>query len=106
VYPQVDTVLRINTNLLSMLFEGICLFVVNWVLFCSQLKKKRLKIWIISSCFLVGYSGFRFLFEYLRNDSQSEFIGWFTKSQWVFLVAFVIGVVLWIVSQRKVNEEI
>jgi phosphatidylglycerol:prolipoprotein diacylglycerol transferase len=29
VYPQVDTVLRINTNLLSMLFEGICLFVVN-----------------------------------------------------------------------------
>lgn len=106
VYPHVDDVLRVNTNLLSMIFEGICLFIVNGALFLSQLRKKSFKVWIISSCFLVGYSGIRFLFEYLRNDSQAEFIGRFSKSQRVFLVVFVVGVGLWIYSHQRSRENI
>jgi prolipoprotein diacylglyceryltransferase len=44
---------------------------------------------------------FRFLFEYLRNDAQAEFVGRFTKSQRVFLVVFILGVVLFVWSRKK-----
>jgi phosphatidylglycerol:prolipoprotein diacylglycerol transferase len=44
VYSHVDEVLRINTNFLSMLFEGICLLVVNGALFCFMLRKKSFKV--------------------------------------------------------------
>lgn len=49
----------------------------------------------------MGYSVFRFLFEYLRNDAQSEFMGLFTKSQRVFLAVFVLGVALFTWSRKE-----
>jgi prolipoprotein diacylglyceryltransferase len=94
VYPRVDEALRINTNLLSMLFEGLLLFAVNSILFRKMIKKQFFQIGKITSVFLIGYSLFRFFFEYLRNDAQAEFVGLFTKSQWFFLMVFVGG---WIV---------
>jgi phosphatidylglycerol:prolipoprotein diacylglycerol transferase len=102
IYPNVDGNLRVNTNLLSMLFEGITLFAVNSVLFRKMIKKQFFQIGKITSWFMIGYSGFRFLFEYLRNDSQAEFVGLFTKSQWVFLVVFVGGwLILFLSTQVK-----
>jgi prolipoprotein diacylglyceryltransferase len=100
VYPKVDDALRINTNLLSMLFEGLLLFVVNGVLFRKLIKKQLFQIGKITSVFLIGYSLFRFLFEYLRNDSQAEFIGLFTKSQWFFLVVFGGGRIILFLSTQ------
>jgi prolipoprotein diacylglyceryltransferase len=84
-----------------MLFEGACLFVVNGGVLLCMVKKKYFKIWLISSVFLMGYSVFRFLFEYLRNDAQSEFMGLFTKSQRVFLAVFVLGVALFTWSRKE-----
>lgn len=44
IYPNVDGNLRVNTNLLSMLFEGACLFVVNGGVLLCMVKKKYFKI--------------------------------------------------------------
>ncbi len=93
VYPKVDSFLRINTNQLSMCLEGGLLFLVNGILFRKQIRKKVISIGKISGWFLLLYSIIRFFLEYLRNDSQTEFIGIFTKSQWFFVFAFAIS--LW-----------
>jgi prolipoprotein diacylglyceryltransferase len=104
VYPAVDDALRINTNLLAMLFEGIALFVVNSLLFWKMVKKQIFQIGKISSIFVIGYSAFRFLFEYLRADAQAEFVGIFTKSQRFFVVAFIVGWIFFFFSQRTAKH--
>jgi prolipoprotein diacylglyceryltransferase len=89
----VDTALRINTNLLAMLFEGLLLLIGNSILFCKMIKKQIFHVGKISSQFMIGYSVCRFFLEYLRNDTQAEFVGMFTKSQWFFMGVFVIGII-------------
>ena len=93
IYNKIDSALRINTNLLSIIFEWILLFTTLIIIFIRQIendKRKFSKIWMI---FLLRYSIIRFLFEYIRQDSQSEFIWPFTRSQRFF----VIFIVLWII---------
>ena len=92
VYSHIDTLLRINTNMLSSFFEWAMLFVgllsVLW-----YFKKKRVwHVWLSVGIFFVWYSLIRFLFEYIRADSQLEFIGWFTKSQWFFVLFFLMWI--------------
>ena len=101
VYPHVDAQRRINTNLLSMIFEWLLLFFVQMVTFLSMIKKKIFHPVSLISQFVMGYSLFRFLFEYLRNDSQSEFVGIFTKSQWFFFFFFFFGLLLLRILKRK-----
>jgi phosphatidylglycerol:prolipoprotein diacylglycerol transferase len=76
-----------------MCLEGGVLFFVNAFLFRGQILQKKITIGKISGFFLLFYSIFRFFLEYLRSDSQMEFIGIFTKSQWFFVFTFVIS--LW-----------
>ena len=104
VYPKVDDLLRINTNFLSILFEWLMLFICLVIIFIKQFKSKKWSIWKISKIFLLWYSIVRFLLEYLRNDSQSEFIWYFSKSQWVFLWFILIGII-WIVCSSKINKK-
>lgn len=106
VYSNVDSFLRINTNLLSMIFEGALLLFLNSFLLYSMLKKKKFSIARISSCFVIWYSIFRFLFEYLRNDSQLEFVGLFTKSQRFFLFFFIFGCLLLWYSFSRSSESL
>ena len=42
--------------------------------------------------FLLFYSVVRFVFEYVRADSQMEIIGSMSKSQWFFVVFIVITI--------------
>ena len=42
--------------------------------------------------FLLFYSVVRFVFEYVRADSQMEIIGGMSKSQWFFVVVVVIAI--------------
>jgi len=104
IYPKIDQALRINTNLLSMIFEGGVLFVLNFSLLMSMLKKKRFCVGKISSYFVLGYGVVRFLLEYLRHDSQAEFIGLFSKSQRFFLLFLVFGIGLLVFSLRGQKE--
>ena len=90
VYPKVDLLLRVNTNFVSILFEGIVLFLIILFVSLKQIKKEKIKIWLNSSVFLIFYSIFRFFIEYLRVDSQSQIVWIFTTSQWLFLSLFII----------------
>lgn len=94
IYNKIDSTLRINTNLLSIIFEGILLFIILLSNFIIQINNKKRKIWKISMIFLLWYSTVRFFLEYLRQDSQTEFIWRFTKSQRFFLI-FILLWIIW-----------
>ena len=106
VYDKIDTSLRINTNLLSIIFEWILLFVTLIIVFTKEINQRKRKIWKIWVIFLLRYSTIRFLFEYLRQDSQSEFIWPFTKSQRFFVIFIVIWIILAIYLNRYPKENL
>ena len=100
IYDKIDSSLRINTNLLSIIFEWLLLFITLIIIFIKQIKNDKRKIWKIWVIFLLRYSIIRFLFEYVRQDSQSEFIWPFTKSQRFF----VIFTITWIIIAICLNH--
>jgi phosphatidylglycerol:prolipoprotein diacylglycerol transferase len=102
VYDKVDSFLRVNTNLLSSFFEGFLLFIVTLLILNNFIKKWVYKIWYISWIFLVWYSTVRFFIEYLRMDSQSEFILYLTKSQRFFVAFFVFWLYFLLRKTQKV----
>ncbi len=101
VYDNIDNSIRINTNFLSSFFEWFFLLVVTSFILFSFLKNKFWKPWLISLLFLFLYSLIRFLMEYLRADSQLEYIGFFTKSQWFFLIFILLSVCLFLSLRRR-----
>ncbi len=106
IYDKIDSSLRINTNLLSIIFEWILLFITLIIIFVKQTKNDKRKIWKIWVIFLIRYSTIRFLFEYLRQDSQSEFIWPFTRSQRFFVIFIIVGIILWICLKRHPKENL
>lgn len=107
IYNKIDSTLRINTNLLSIIFEGILLFIILLSNFIIQINNKKRKIWKISMIFLLWYSTVRFFLEYLRQDSQTEFIWRFTKSQRFFLIFILLWIIwtIFIIFQDKEHLE-
>ena len=102
VYPKVDQILRVNTNFLSMIFEGIMIFVAQVLVFVRQIKKKERKVWLLATNFLLFYSVVRFVFEYVRADSQMEIIGGMSKSQWFFVVFVMIAIFIrWKLGKKE-----
>lgn len=91
VYPLVDEALRINTNFLASFFEGFVSLVIGVSIFYKRLKTKKYNAGYIVWVFLTYYSVIRFWLEFLRMDSQSEFVWPFTKSQWLFIAFFILG---------------
>ena len=106
IYDKVDSLLRINTNLLSMIFEWILLFITLLIILIKQIKNDKRKIWKISMVFLLWYSIIRFFLEYLRQDSQSEFIWPFTKSQRFFLLFTIIWTIITICLHHQNKENL
>jgi len=106
IYDKIDSLLRVNTNLLSIIFEWILLFITLIIIFTKQIKKDRRKIWKIWVIFLLRYSIIRFLFEYLRQDSQLEFVWPFTRSQRFFVIFIIVGIILWICLNRHPKENL
>ena len=103
VYPKVDSLLRVNTNFISIFFEWIVLFLIMLFVSLKQIKKKNIKIWLNSSVFLFFYSLFRFFIECLRVDSQSQIVWWLTISQWLFLCLFIVWSV-WLFCVEKYRK--
>lgn len=101
VYYSIDDFLRINTNFLSSFFEWFIVFAFSLVFVNCFIKNKKRKIWFISSFFILWYSLVRFIFEYLRMDSQMEFVWLLTKSQRFFSSFFLIGIVVMMFFYRK-----
>lgn len=103
VYPKIDQFLRINTNMLAGLFEGFLLLITMFLLFFKKIKKPS-KLWnpgFFVGFFLLWYSAVRFVLEYLREDSQFEFIWSFTKSQRFFIVFFLVWVGVFVRSLKR-----
>jgi len=98
VYPFVDTTLRLNTNIIASITEWFLLLVimVSSFFWLAYQQKKSLKLstntppsrraWMLSGLFLVCYSFVRFMLEFVRQDSQYEFVWFFSRSQWFFLL--------------------
>lgn len=105
IYPQVDTMLRVNTNFLSSFFEGFVLLVITLLVIRTRVRRKIVQPGKIVGIFLIGYSFIRFFLEYLRADSQLEFHGRFTISQWFFVVFFLLGVAVLIFRKKFRNIE-
>ena len=106
IYDKIDGALRINTNLLSIIFEWVLLFATLILVFVFQIRKKERKIWKISMIFLLRYSLVRFLLEYLRQDSQSEFIWPFTRSQRFFVIFIITWIIITICLNRHPKENL
>lgn len=100
VYSHVDAVLRINTNMLSSIFEWGILLVVLLSISAFSLQKKTRYPGLLVGIFFVWYSIVRFLLEYRRTDSQLEFVGLLTKSQWFFVVFASIGLLFLLLRKR------
>lgn len=101
IYDRVDWFLRINTNFLASFFEGFVVLLFSSIVLFVSLKKNRRTIGFLSSFFLVWYSFVRFFLEYLRMDSQSEYVAFLTKSQRFFVLFFIIGIFLMYRSLKK-----
>ena len=102
IYPAIDHAIRINTNLLSIIFEGGVSLIIVVSLFLTQLKKKVFSPGKISAIFLGRYSLVRFFLEYVRADSQREFINGMTISQW-FFVGFFLLALLWLSRIQEIH---
>lgn len=94
IYETVDTQLRVNTNFLAAFFEGFVLLIICGGVMIYSIYTKRFRPSRISALFIFSYGLVRFFLEYLRVDSQSEFIGRLTKSQYFFVVFMIIGTYL------------
>lgn len=106
IYEKIDSNLRINTNLLSIIFEWILPFISLILILYIQTKNKIRKIWKIWMIFLLRYSTIRFILEYLRQDSQTEFIWFFTKSQRFFIMFIIIWIIWTIVMIHNKKENL
>lgn len=93
IYDKVDSNLRVNTNFISMIFEWLIVFLILLGVMIRRFKTKLMKPWFLVWLFLIVYSLFRFFIEYLRIDSQSQYVSIFTRSQWIFVLFFVVGCV-------------
>ena len=91
VFPKIDNLTRHPSQIYEALFEGLILFLIlNLLVQKNMLDKKG----IISSCFLIFYSLFRFLLEFFREpDSQIGYlIVGMTMGQILCVFLFVIGI--------------
>tara|TARA_Y100001970_G_scaffold288248_1_gene415023 strand:- start:2723 stop:3499 length:777 start_codon:yes stop_codon:yes gene_type:complete len=65
IYPDIDNNPRHPSQLYEALFEGIILFFILYIYF--KLNPKKYSIGNLSALFLIFYSIFRFIIEYLRE---------------------------------------
>lgn len=92
IYETIDMQLRVNTNFLAAFFEGLVLLIICGGVMIHSIYTKKFHPSRISALFICIYGFVRFFLEYLRVDSQSEFVGRLTKSQYFFILFMIIGI--------------
>ena len=92
IYPLVDNNPRHPSQLYEALFEGIVLFFILYLYFIKNREKNL--IGNISAYFLIIYSIFRFLIEYLREPDfhLGLFFNYFSMGQILCFPIFLIGI--------------
>ncbi len=92
IFPHVDNLPRHPSQLYQAALEGIVLFTILW-LFSSRSRPTM----AVSGLFLIGYSLFRFLVEFVRTpDAHLGFVvfEWMTMGQLLSLPMLIVGIVL------------
>ena len=98
IYPLVDNNPRHPSQLYEAFFEGIILFLI--LLFYFSKKPKKYIIGTISGLFLIFYSIFRFLIEYLREpDYHLGLIFFYFSMGQLLCIPFLLAG-LWIVIRK------
>jgi len=98
IYPLVDNNPRHPSQLYEAFFEGIILFLI--LLFYFSKKPKKYNIGTISGLFLIFYSIFRFLIEYLREpDYHLGLIFYYFSMGQLLCIPFLLAG-LWIVIRK------
>ena len=94
IYPLIDNNPRHPSQLYEALFEGLILFLILFSYFNK--KPKKYLIGNISALFLIFYSLFRFVIEYLREpDSHLGLIlNFFSMGQLLCIPIFLAGLVI------------
>ena len=94
IYPAIDDQPRHPSQLYEAFFEGIILFIILFIYFNRNIKIN--KIGNISSFFLIFYSLFRFLIEYVREPDYhiGLFYNYFTMGQLLCIPLFFSGLVI------------
>lgn len=103
IYPRVDTLVRWNTNLFSLILEGVFIWITLLSIGRKQYKRNTRKIGKITLLFLILYSVIRFALEYIRQDSQAEFVWLFTITQWR-MIAIWIGIVVALLLKKNLQS--
>jgi len=103
VYDQVDTILRINTNFLESFFEWfLILLVLIWLFYSKYITVKnkiKLNPWLLSGVFLLLYWISRFFLEFLRDHPVTDYLWYFTKTQF-FMIFFVVWWIYLIIRKK------
>tara|TARA_B100000029_G_scaffold473771_1_gene515455 strand:+ start:834 stop:1610 length:777 start_codon:yes stop_codon:yes gene_type:complete len=94
IYPLIDNNPRHPSQLYEALFEGLILLLILFIYFKN--KPKKYLIGNISALFLIFYSVFRFLIEYLREpDYHLGFVLYhFTMGQLLCIPLFLAGLII------------
>ena len=99
VFPHVDQLPRLASQLYESFFEGMVLFVIIWLY-----SAKPRPTMSVSGLFLICYGVFRFGLEFFRQpDPQLGFIAyhWLTMGQVLSLPMIMAGVVLLMIARQR-----
>ena len=94
IYPLIDNNPRHPSQLYEAFFEGVVLFIILYLIFIKN--SKRYSAGIISAYFLILYSIFRFLIEFLREPDLhlGLYLNYFSMGQILCIPIFFAGILI------------
>ena len=98
IYPLVDDYPRHPSQLYEAFFEGVILFLILFLYFSK--KPKKYFLGSVSGLFLIFYSIFRFLIEYLREpDNHLGLVFYFFSMGQLLCIPFLLAG-MWILLRK------
>jgi len=94
IYPLIDNNPRHPSQLYEAFFEGVVLFIILYLIFIKN--SKKYSAGIISAYFLILYSIFRFLIEFLREPDLhlGLYLNYFSMGQILCIPIFFAGMLI------------
>ena len=94
IYPLIDNNPRHPSQLYEAFFEGVVLFIILYLIFIKN--SKKYSAGIISAYFLILYSIFRFLIEFLREPDLhlGLYLNYFSMGQILCIPVFFAGILI------------
>ncbi len=106
IYDKIDNLLRINTNLLSSLWEWLLTLIISqiifWKIYWKNSKSKlKWKYWLVALIWLITYSFIRFFIEFRKETYNKQLIGPLTISQYLFIFISLFSIISYFIISKK-----